>query len=130
MPNSCEQTVAEYFAAIRALDPDRWANTFTPDAVSEDPVGTPPMVGHEALRSFLAHIKASFASVSLAEDNVDLNGSTATVNWTGKAIAHDGRIVDFTGIDIITCNDEGKITNVKAYWDPTPVMAIAQAKVT
>ena len=128
MPNSCEQTVAEYFAAIRALDPDRWANTFTPDATSEDPVGAPPMVGHEALRNFLGHIKASFASVSLAEDTVNFEGPTATVNWTGKAIGHDGRIVDFNGVDVITCNDAGKITTVKAYWDPTPVMAIAQAK--
>ena len=128
MQNTCEQAVAEYFAAIRALDPERWAKTFTPDAVSEDPVGAPPMVGHEALRTFLSHIKASFASVSLAEDSVDLEGPTATVNWTGKAIAHDGRIVDFEGVDVITCNDECKITTVKAYWDPTPVMAIAQLK--
>ena len=128
MPNSCEQTVAEYFAAIRALDPERWANTFTPDAISEDPVGAPPIVGHEALKNFLGHIKTSFASVSLAEDTVTVEGPTATVNWTGKAIAHDGRIVDFTGLDVITCNEAGKITNVKAYWDPTPVMAIAQLK--
>lgn len=127
MPNTCEQTVAEYFAAIRALDPERWANTFTPDAVSEDPVGAPPMVGHEALRQFLGHIKASFASATLTEDSVEVAGSTATVHWTGKATAHDGRTVDFKGIDVITCNAEGKITNVKAYWDPAPVMAIAQA---
>jgi steroid delta-isomerase len=128
MSNTCEQAVAEYFAAIRAMDPDRWANTFAPDAVSHDPVGAPPMVGHEALRNFLAGIKASFASASLTEESVHVNGSSAAVKWIARATAHDGRTVNFSGIDVIDCNDQGKITLVRAFWDPNPVMAIAQAK--
>ena len=127
MSNTCQQAVAEYFAAIRAMDPNRWAYTFAPDAVSHDPVGAPPMVGHEALRNFLTNIKASFASASLTEESVHINGNSAAVKWIGKATAHDDRTVDFEGIDVIDCNDEGKITLVRAFWDPTPVMAIAQA---
>src|SRR5258705_5209501 len=36
------RVVAEYFAALRAMDADACANTFAEDAVSHDPVGAPP----------------------------------------------------------------------------------------
>ncbi len=125
MPNTCEQAVAEYFAAVRAGDVERWVNTFAPDGVSHDPVGTPPMEGHAALRNFLTHIGASFLSVSLTEDAVFANSNSAAVKWTGKATAHSGKSVDFQGVDVIDCNEEGKIILVRAFWDAAPIMAIA-----
>lgn len=127
MPNLCEQAVAEYFAAIRAGDPERWVSTFAPDGVSHDPVGTPPMQGHDALRQFLTQITSSFRSVSLTEDAVFANGNSAAVKWTGKAVAHSGKSVDFEGVDVIDCNDQGKIVLVRAFWDPAPVMAMAKS---
>lgn len=125
MPNLCEQAVTEYFAAIRAGDVERWVNTFAPDAISHDPVGTPPMQGHAALRQFLTHIGASFQSVSLTEDAIFANGNSAAVKWTGKATSHSGKSVNFEGVDVIDCNDKGKITLVRAFWNAAPVMAIA-----
>ena len=56
MPTSCDQAVTEYFAAIRAMDVDRWVNTFDANAVSHDPVGAPPLNGHKALRQFLTQV--------------------------------------------------------------------------
>jgi hypothetical protein len=34
---TCRQAVAEYFSALRAMDVDRWVDTFAPDAESHDP---------------------------------------------------------------------------------------------
>ena len=126
MANLCGQAVAEYFAAIRAMDVERWVNTFAADAVSNDPVGTPPMQGHEALRQFMTHITSSFQSVGLMEECVFVNSNTAAAKWIGKAVAHNGKSIDFEGIDVIQVNDEGKIALVHAYWNPAPVMAILQ----
>ena len=123
MPTTAE-TVAEYFAAVRAADVDRWVNTFTPDAITHDPVGTPPIVGHEALHGFLTHIITSFKSVALTEDQVYVNGVSAAVHWHGLAIAQSGKQVHFSGIDVIDTNGEGKITLVRAFWDPAPVFAL------
>jgi steroid delta-isomerase len=126
MPISCEQAVAEYFAAIRAMDVERWVNTFDANAVSHDPVGAPPMHGHEALRQFLTQINSGFDSLALTEDNVFINGNSAAVKWTGKGLGRNGKSVTFEGVDVIECNDSGKIVTVHAYWDPGPVMATIQ----
>ena len=124
MSHPCEKVVAEYFAAIRAMDADRFVDTFAPDAVSHDPVGTPPLQGHEALRQFITGINNSFQSINLTEDCVFVNTNTAAAKWTGKAVGKNGRSIDFEGIDVIQVNDEGKIALVHAYWNPEPVMAI------
>jgi len=125
MPASCKQTVAEYFAAIRAMDVERWVNIFDANAVSHDPVGTPPMRGHEALRQFLTQVNSGFETIGLTEDSVFVNGNSAAAKWTGKGKGRNGK--SFEGIDVIECNDEGKIVSVHAYWDPGPVMAVIQS---
>jgi len=127
MPASCKQTVAEYFAAIRAMDVERWVNIFDANAVSHDPVGTPPLHGHEALRQFLTQVNSGFETIGLTEDSVFVNGNSAAAKWTGKGKGRNGKSVTFEGIDVIECNDEGKIVSVHAYWDPGPVMAVIQS---
>jgi steroid delta-isomerase len=117
------ETVAEYFAAIRALDADRFVAVFASDGITNDPVGTPPVVGHEALRGFITHIFCSFKSVALTESEVYINGASAAAHWTGHAVAPSGREIDFAGIDVIDTNEDGKITLVRAFWNPAPVFA-------
>ena len=124
MSTTVQHAVAEYFAAIRAMDVQRWVNTFAPDAVSHDPVGKPPLHGHDELGKFLAQILSGFDTVGLTENSVFINGYSAAVKWTGEGIARNGKAVRFEGIDVIHCNEQGKITSVHAYWDPAPVMAV------
>ena len=127
MPTTCAEAVAEYFAAIRAMDTDRYVNTFAPDGVTHDPVGTSPHAGHDALRAFFTGIAGAFASLDLTEDNVFANGNSAAVKWTGKGVGKNGKPVAFEGVDVIDCDDSGKIVLVRAFWNPGPVMAILQS---
>ena len=115
--------VAEYFASVRAHDVERWVNTFAPDAISHDPVGQPPLIGHEALRGFLTKILASFEKINLTENHVYLCDNSAAVQWIGFVDTHSGKRIDFDGIDVIDCNDEGKIVSVRAFWDPAALEA-------
>jgi steroid delta-isomerase len=126
MSTTCEKTVAEYFAAIRALDVDRFVSTFAPDGVTHDPVGTPPHAGHAGIRPFFSGITAAFTSLNLAEEYFFLNGNSAAVKWNGHAVARTGKTIDFEGIDVLDCNDEGKIVMVRAFWDAGAVMAATQ----
>ena len=127
MSKVTEHAVAEYFAAIRAMNVERLMNVFTPDAELHDPVGTPPKIGAEVIRAFFAETFASFQLVSLKEDNVYTIGDIAAVKWTGKAVGPSGNACDFDGIDVLHCTQEGKVTLVRAFWDPTPVMALLQS---
>jgi steroid delta-isomerase len=119
--------VAQYFAAIRAGDPDAWLATFAEDAVSHDPAAAPPMVGHAALREFFLGIAGAFTEVGLWEDQVFVSGSGAAVKWTGRGTGRNGRAVTFEGIDVFEINAEGRISRLYAYWDPAALMADLRA---
>ena len=50
-------------------------------------------------------------------------GSGAAVKWTGKGTSESGKEVRFEGIDVIEINQDGKIQNVHAYWNPAEMIA-------
>lgn len=121
------KVIAEYFAAIRAMDTDAWVKTFAEDAVSHDPVGAPPNVGHDGLRRFFDGITGAFEKVGLFENDIFIVGNEAAVKWTGRGTGKNGREVTFEGIDFFEINDAGKIQTVRAYWNPAAMMAELQS---
>ena len=125
-PETIQKVVADYFAAIRAMDADAWAATFAEDGITHDPVGTPPHQGHAAIRQFLLGIASAFEQIGLTEDQVFIAGNEAAVKWTGRGVGRNGRQVTFEGIDVITVNEAGKIQTVRAYWNPAEMMAQLQ----
>jgi steroid delta-isomerase len=68
-----------------------------------------------------------FQVVALTEDHVFIVGNTAAVKWTGRAIGKNGQSANFEGIDVIECDDAGKITSLRAYWSPAPIIALLQS---
>lgn len=109
------------------MDTERCVALFAPDAVQIDPVGTPANVGTEAIRGFFHTVFTSFKSISLTEDSVHAFGTSAAIKWTGRAEGPTGKSIDFQGIDVLDCNEDGMIVGVRAFWDTAPVMALLQA---
>jgi steroid delta-isomerase len=122
-PTAIRHVVAAYFAATRAMDLDAWLGTFAADAVDHEPVGTPPVVGHQRLRQFFQTITAAFEKVGITEDHVFVAGNRAAVKWTGRGVGKNGRAVTFEGIDVFEINEQGKIQTLWGYWNPAPLMA-------
>ena len=122
-PEVIAKTVKAYFAALRAMDQQAWVNTFAEDAVSHDPVGAPPINGHQKLGEFFQTITAAFKEVGLTENDVFIAGNHAAVKWTGKGTSKQGRDVRFAGIDVFTINEAGKIETLHAYWNPAEMVA-------
>ena len=112
-----------YFLAIRAMDPQAFANAFAEDGTTYDPVGTPGITGRQAIREFLESICKNFKTVGLTEDSVFVAGNGAAVKWTGKGTSSGGREVNFEGIDVFEVNQEGKIQTIHAYWNPAEMIA-------
>ncbi len=121
-----EQTMADYFAAIRALDADACAATFAEDGVQEDPVGTPPNRGRDAIRQFFANLGATFDQLELTPDHTFINGTSAAVKWTARGAGKNGRAITFEGIDVMDFNSAGKIQHLRAFWDARAAMAQLQ----
>jgi steroid delta-isomerase len=122
-PEVVSKAIKTYFAAIRAMDIPAIVNTFAEDAVSHDPVGAPPIVGHQKLTEFFQSITAAFEEVGLTEDQVFVAGTGAAVKWTGTGISKQGNKVRFEGIDVFDVNEAGKIQRLYAYWNPAEMVA-------
>ena len=122
-PDRISRAVRAYFLAIRAMDPDAFANAFAEDGTTFDPVGTPGITGRDGIREFLESICKNFKSVGLTEDAVFVAANGAAVKWTGKGTSSTGREVRFEGIDVFEVNEDGKIQNLWAYWNPAEMIA-------
>jgi len=122
-PDRVSRAVRGYFLAIRAMDPQAFANAFAEDGTTYDPVGTPGITGRQAIREFLESICKNFKTVGLTEDSVFVAGNGAAVKWTGKGTSSGGREVNFEGIDVFDVNQDGKIQTIHAYWNPAEMIA-------
>ena len=122
-PEIISKAVKAYFEAIRAMDQHAWVNTFAADATSYDPVGAPPIKGHQKLGEFFQTSVGAFKKMSLTEDQVFIAGSAAAVKWTGRGTSKQGRTVHFEGIDVFEVNEAGKIQTLHAYWNPAEMVA-------
>lgn len=122
-PDRVSRAVRAYFLAIRAMDPQAFANTFAEDGTTSDPMGAPPITGRAGIREFFESICKNFKSVSLDEDSIFVAGNGAAVKWSGKGTSIKGQEVKFEGIDVFEVNAEGKIQNVWAYWNPQEMIA-------
>ena len=122
-PEIISKVIKAYFAALRAMDQRAWVNTFAEDAISHDPVGAPPILGHQKLGEFFETITAAFKEVGLTEDEVFIAGNGAAVKWTGRGKSKQGKDVRFEGIDVFEINEAGRIQTLHAYWNPAEMVA-------
>lgn len=122
-----QNTVATYFAALRARDADAWLATFADNAVLYDPVGQPPLEGHAAIRHFAEQVFGLCTTFGLREEATFLAGNEVAVKWNGYAVGKNGHEITFAGIEVIAVNETGVIQTVRAYWNPAPILAELQA---
>lgn len=110
--------VGAYCAAFTAGDQDAYVALFTPDAWIEDPVGTPRHEGAEAISAFFAQSRSLAESIELRQTGPVrvAVGECAFPMQARPVIGGDTYIVDI--IDVMTFDDAGKITTMRAFWDP------------
>lgn len=104
--------VNQYVEAFEKSDISIIKDIYAPDAIVEDPVGTEPHVGIDAICAFYEGALASGAKLAL----------TGTPRCAGNAVAFSfqvsmpGMAIDV--IDVFEFNAEGKVVSMKAYWGP------------
>ena len=83
---------------------------YADDAVVEDPVGSEPYIGIDAIVGFYEGAFATGAKIALSGD----------VRCAGNAAAFPFKVlmegVDISPIDVFEFNAEGKVQSMKAYW--------------
>lgn len=100
----CELVTAGDFAAIAAL--------YAPDATIEDPIGSTPHRGRDAIRAFY---EASAGAVRLElEGRVRTAGNEGAAAMVARPAADPSLRVET--LDVMTFRDDGLITAMRAYW--------------
>ena len=119
------EIVVRYFdAALNELDVKVFVSLFTPDGVLEDPVGTPPHQGREAIHQFVsaARTKIERGEVNIGE--IFACGSESAVRWTVQLSTKRGEHLTINGCGIFMFNEERQIRHVREYYDVASLLAI------
>ena len=115
-PDAAVALCDAYLDALVAGDLEAVLALFSPDAVVEDPVGSEPQQGLEALRAFY---QIACDSVSKAErvGPPRIAGADIAFAFTITiGSAPNAMCIDI--IDVFSCDSAGKVCGMRAYWGP------------
>ena len=111
-------TVAAYLETFSAGDREAWLDLFAPDATLEDPVGTEVRRGRDAIGEFWDQSRSFVESITLKMvQGPGVRGHEAAFAMEAHAEVGDSTFVAPT-IDVMTFDDDGRITTMRAFWDP------------
>ncbi len=104
------KTIGRYIEFMNAADVDSIAELYAEDATLEDPVGTEPIQGREAIRGFYA---AAVGNVKL-EATGNPRVAAGEVAFPMHAQIGGTEILEI--IDLMVFNDDGQIVSMRAFW--------------
>ena len=116
-PQQIEAAIEDAFAGLVSFDVPRVINHFAADAVLEDPVGTPPMVGTQAITAYLQTFPTLFNQMKLYSLDIKVGGQEAAVTWRLRFTTKTGKTFFLEGIGHFKFNSEGKIQHEKEFFD-------------
>lgn len=109
--------VQGYVAAFEKGDPEAAVALFAPDAIVEDPVGTPAKRGHAEIRAFYTASMQTGAKLRL-EGPIRCATDHAAFAFRVQ-LTLDGKMVTVDVIDIFRFDAAGKIVEMKAFFGPS-----------
>jgi steroid delta-isomerase len=118
-------TVTRYISLIAKGSADDLAELYAEDAIVEDPVGGGQVhIGRRAIHGFYSGL-ASADGVEREAELVTLRvaGNEAAFQFRLTVGAREHRIL-IEPIDVMVFDDDGKVTEMKAYWSPSDVKQI------
>jgi steroid delta-isomerase len=106
-------TVSKYLDAVGGGTSADVAALYADNATLEDPVGTEPLVGREAIEKF-------YSALDAVQNKTEL----LSIRVAGNSAAFAFRVVTDTGeqtitiepIDVMTFDDQARITSMRAFW--------------
>jgi len=106
-----------YVELVTRGDCEAVALLYAADATVEDPIGAPLHRGRDAIREFY---RASAGMVHLVlEGRVRVAGREAAAAMVARPTGAGGMVIET--LDVMTFNDAGLITSMRAFWSPDTI---------
>ena len=97
---------------------------FAADATFEDPVGSEPLVGREAIGTFFDTVQAADdVEFVLDDDSVRVAGDSVAFAFTAT-VTFGGIGQRVSPIDVFDFDDDGLIVSMRSYWNPADLTAV------
>ncbi|HQR36239.1 MAG TPA: nuclear transport factor 2 family protein [Blastocatellia bacterium] len=112
-----ETVLEDVFTKLAAFDAQGVVSHFASDAVVEDPVGTPPIQGTQAIAAYLGSFPTLFSQIKLYSLDVKVCGQEAAVNWRLRFKTHSGNTFFLEGTGFFKFNQAGKIQTEREFFD-------------
>ncbi|AZZ83150.1 steroid delta-isomerase [Gordonia alkanivorans] len=115
--------VSRYLSFLGAGTGEDIAGLFAADAVVEDPVGGQVLQGRDALTSFYSRVTAAENSAELL--TMRMAGNSAAFHFRVVTTTED-QVITIEPIDVITFDDHGLITGLRAHWSAEDVHTVTR----
>ena len=112
-----EVILEEVYNGFATFEVQQVVSRFAADATVEDPVGTPPMQGTQAITNHLNSFPVLFEQVRLYSLEVRVGGQEAAVKWRYRFKTKTGHTFFLDGFGVSRFNEEGKIQTLKEFFD-------------
>ena len=109
-----------YLAAVAGGSAAKIAALYAPTATVEDPVGSDPHAGREAIEEFYRALEAAAVSTELITARI--SGLQAAFHFRVITEAGD-RSFTIEPIDVMSFDERGLITSMRAFWSPDDLVA-------
>jgi steroid delta-isomerase len=116
-PEQIETVIEAAFTKLAAFDAQGVVSYFASDAVLEDPVGTPPIQGAQAITTYLQTFPTLFNHIKVHSLDVTVCGQEAAVKWRLRFKTKTGNTFFLDGIGIFKFNQDGKIQSEREFFD-------------
>jgi len=113
--DAARQAVLAYVDSYRTGDIEARLALFAEDAAFEDPVGTEPMIGREALKAFWT--AGVHFDIAMELQTLAVNGSEAAFLFLATLRAPEGDMVTLRVIETLAVDEQGLISRMRAHFD-------------
>jgi steroid Delta-isomerase len=111
--------IRTYMERFSANDREGWLDLFADDAWIEDPVGTPRRQGRAEIGAFWDESHEVPDAIELVPLGIlTVVGDEAVFTMQARATLA-GQVFGIDVIDLMTFDDAGRITTMRAFFDPT-----------
>lgn len=116
-PEQIKAIATEMFNRFAAFDAQGTADMFAPDGTIEDPVGTTPIQGTQAIIAYQETFPTILNEIRIQHFDVTVAGQEAAIKWRLRFKTKTGNVFFVDGIGILKINAEGKIQSDREYFD-------------
>ncbi|WP_075835838.1 MULTISPECIES: nuclear transport factor 2 family protein [unclassified Rhodococcus (in: high G+C Gram-positive bacteria)] len=113
------QAVTRYLSAAASEGGASIAELYASDATVEDPVGTTPHVGTDAIAAFYDSVHSTARTIELL--TLRIAGDTAVFHFRVVTVVN-GQTISVEPIDVMTFDDDLRITSMRAVWAPGDIV--------